>query len=286
MYGVIYKVTNQVNGNFYIGHTKMRLSARWSKHKQDARDGRGWVLASAIRKYGVEAFDLQVLEEQDSKDNLNRAEIRFIAGLKPEYNSCAGGGGLGSPTAEVRRKMSVAMLGRKASDATKKRMSEAFTGRTPSTETIAKIQASLAPRYEAMRKAHFEKYGTAKRVRPIKKYVSPHQDLYEALGAKTRGEKISVLAKLEHREGLRKSLAGANNPMYGKPKDPAIRATLSEANSGSGNPYFGKIHSEETRSKMKVAHALRAPVACPHCGKTGHLNPMKRWHFENCRSKP
>lgn len=26
-------------------------------------------------------------------------------------------------------------------------------------------------------------------------------------------------------------------------------------------------------------------VTCPHCGKEGNEFPMKRWHFDNCRSK-
>lgn len=285
MYGVIYKVTNKINGNFYIGQTKMRLGSRWSKHKQDAREGKGWVLASAIRKYGVESFCIEVLEQCNSRDELNHAEIRLIAAMKPEYNSCAGGGGVGSPSKDVRKKLSIARLGKKISEETRRRMSDAQKGHFVSKETADKIQAALAPRYEAMRQARIEKYGTDRRVRESKKYVSPHQSLYDELGAKTTAEKISVLAKFEYANGLRKVISGADNPMFGKPKDPAIKAKLSNANKGEGNPYFGKFHSEETRQKMKEAHALRAPVSCPHCGKTGHLNPMKRWHFENCRSK-
>lgn len=285
MYGVIYRVTNQINGNFYIGQTKMRLGSRWSKHKQDARNGKGWVLASAIRKYGCEAFVVDVLEEQEDKDALNQAEIRLIAAMKPEYNSCAGGGGVGSPSKEVRQKLSAARLGKKISEVTRQRMSQSQKGHFVSKETAAKIQVALEPRYAAMRQAHFEKHGTHKRVRASRKYVSPHQALYEKLGVMTKAEKISTLAKFEYANGLRKDISGASNPMFGKPKDPVIKAMLSVANSGEGNPYFGKTHSEETRQKMKEAHALRAPVSCPHCGKSGHLNPMKRWHFENCRSK-
>jgi group I intron endonuclease len=285
MYGVIYKVTNKVNGNFYIGQTKMRLGSRWSKHKQDAREGKGWVLASAIRKYGVESFSVEVLEQCNSKDELNHAEIRLIAAMKPEYNSCAGGGGVGSPSEDVRKKLSIARLGKKISEETRLRMSQAQKGKTVAPETIAKMHAALAPRYEAMRQARIEKYGTDKRVRASRTYVSPNQALYDELGAKTKVEKISAIAKFDYANGLRKDISGANNPMFGKPKDSAIKAKLSNANSGEGNPYYGKSHSEETRQKMKEAHALRAPVSCPHCGKTGHLNPMKRWHFENCRSK-
>lgn len=26
-------------------------------------------------------------------------------------------------------------------------------------------------------------------------------------------------------------------------------------------------------------------VVCPHCGKSGGINIMGRWHFENCKEK-
>jgi hypothetical protein len=26
-------------------------------------------------------------------------------------------------------------------------------------------------------------------------------------------------------------------------------------------------------------------VACPHCGKSGGISAMKRWHFDNCREQ-
>ena len=32
-YGIIYKITNKVNGKCYIGQTTKSLSDRWSKHK-------------------------------------------------------------------------------------------------------------------------------------------------------------------------------------------------------------------------------------------------------------
>ena len=29
---------------------------------------------------------------------------------------------------------------------------------------------------------------------------------------------------------------------------------------------------------------IRIVVECPHCGKSGAMNTMKRWHFDNCKS--
>lgn len=283
MYGVIYKITNSTNGHFYIGQTKMRLSFRWSKHKQDARDGKGWVLAAAIRKHGAEVFIHEILDTCNDKDALNLAEIRYIETLKPQYNSCAGGGGLGSPTQDVRQKISAAMKGRRTSEATRKRMSVAQKGHAVSPETIAKIQRALQPRYLAMRNSRTLKNGTAARVRISRTYVSPLADIYTTAGITEKNAKIALAAKLGYQSGARARLTGEKNAMYGVAKPEAIKTLLSQANMGDGNPFYGKLHTADTRGKMREAHASRAPVTCPHCGKIGHVNAMKRWHFKNCR---
>lgn len=60
---------------------------------------------------------------------------------------------------------------------------------------------------------------------------------------------------------------------------------------GETNPFYGKTHSEE--SKRKMAESLKGNglgvkqkiVECPHCGKSGGSQTMKRWHFDNCKFK-
>ena len=285
MYGVVYKITNTTNGHFYVGQTKMRLLSRWSKHKQDARQGKGWVLAAAIRKHGSDVFELEVLTTCDSRDALNAAEINYIFMLRPQYNSCAGGGGVGSPTAEVRQKISQAAKGKKRSAQTRARMSVAQAGHPVAPETVAKIQAALVPRFAEMRRLRIEKNGTDKRVRISRKYVSPLAEIYAEAGITTPRDKQALAAKLGYEAGTRKRMTGADNPMFGRKRPAQAIQTLSEQNTGAGNPFYGQLHTEATRDKMKAAHASRAPVTCPHCGKMGHPNAMKRWHFDNCRSK-
>jgi group I intron endonuclease len=281
MYGVIYKVTNTVNGHIYIGQTKTALGNRWSKHCSDARSGAGWILAAAIRKHGRKAFTVDVVEECPDKDALNAAEIAWILKLRPAYNACGGGGGLGAPTPEVRAKISVAGQGRKASQQARKNMSAAQKGHPVSEETKRKIYEATAGYREQLKQKRLSQ--------PKKRYVRVHktplQALYDASGATTKIEKIALAAKHGFESGTRKRLVGELNPMYGKEKPEEIKQALSEKMSGENNPYFGKEHSEDTRAKMRAAHAARTPVTCPHCGKEGHLNTMKRWHFDNCRSK-
>lgn len=288
MYGVIYKVTNTVNGHIYIGQTKTALGKRWSKHCSDARSGAGWILAAAIRKHGREAFTVDVVEECPDKDALNAAEIAWILKLQPAYNACGGGGGLGSPSPEVRAKISATATGKKRSEQTRLRMSIAQRNKVISEEERRRRSESMLGntlRRNSPSQHEREALADRNRARRIYPVRADLLALYEAAGATTRNEKMAIAAKHGFESGTRKRLVGELNPMYGKEKPEEIKRALSEKMSGEKNPYFGKEHSEDTRAKMRAAHAARPPVTCPHCGKEGHLNTMKRWHFDNCRSK-
>lgn len=288
MYGVIYKVTNTVNGHIYIGQTKTALGKRWSKHCSDARSGAGWILAAAIRKHGQEAFTVEVVEECHDKDALNAAEIAWILKLQPAYNACGGGGSLGSHSDETKAKISLRLKGKPFSEKHKQRISLGLVGREVTEAMREKLRMSLKGRYLRKKPIAQEERDAlamrnrARRMHPVRADLLA---LYEAAGATTRNEKMAIAAKHGFESGTRKRLVGELNPMYGKEKPEEIKQALSEKMSGEKNPYFGKEHSEDTRAKMRAAHAARPPVTCPHCGKEGHLNTMKRWHFDNCRSK-
>lgn len=59
---VVYLIRNTVNGKAYIGVTSQRPSKRWAVHRRAAAGkGRGYLLHSAMRKHGVEAFTFEVI---------------------------------------------------------------------------------------------------------------------------------------------------------------------------------------------------------------------------------
>lgn len=92
MKGIIYKITNKVNGKSYIGQTRYTLEFRWRQHlhKKD-----NTYFHNAIRKYGSDNFQLEVLEECPYS-SLNEREIFYIAKyntLKDGYNLTLGGSG-------------------------------------------------------------------------------------------------------------------------------------------------------------------------------------------------
>jgi len=89
---VIYKITNTVNGKFYIGVTTQPLSVRFSQHICHATTKyHQGMLQKAIRKYGRDAFVIEELSRHESGDEGLIAETEFIALLKPHYNCTDGG---------------------------------------------------------------------------------------------------------------------------------------------------------------------------------------------------
>ena len=82
----IYKITNTVTGDFYIGSSK-DVKRRWREHKCPSSWKRfpNKQLYQDMRKYGVDNFDFQILEEVE-EGKLKDAEQQFIETLKPTYN--------------------------------------------------------------------------------------------------------------------------------------------------------------------------------------------------------
>ena len=83
----IYKITNTITGDFYIGSSK-NVKSRWTAHKCPSRWNRysNNPMYQDMRKYGVDKFELQILEEVEP-EHLKEAEQQFIETLKPTYNN-------------------------------------------------------------------------------------------------------------------------------------------------------------------------------------------------------
>ena len=81
-FGIVYLVTNIINGKFYVGKTTKTLSRRKTEHFSQQNPGR--VFDNALRKYGKNAFCWEILCECSSKEELNGQEIYFIK----KYKSC------------------------------------------------------------------------------------------------------------------------------------------------------------------------------------------------------
>ena len=82
----IYKITNTVTGDFYIGsskNVKRRLNehkckSRWNQHPNNP-------MYLDFQKYGLENFAFEILEVVEPEE-LKKTEQQFIETLKPTYN--------------------------------------------------------------------------------------------------------------------------------------------------------------------------------------------------------
>ena len=83
----IYKITNTVTGDFYIGSSK-NVKSRWRDHKHPSvwKNYPNNQMYLDMQKYGVEKFVFEILAEVE-EDKLKEMEQQFIETLKPTYNS-------------------------------------------------------------------------------------------------------------------------------------------------------------------------------------------------------
>ena len=94
----IYCITNLINGKQYVGQTIRTIQERFLDHSHQAycEDGETRPICRAIRKYGIENFKIEELEEV-ALDKLNEREVYWIQELqtygKNGYNATKGGDG-------------------------------------------------------------------------------------------------------------------------------------------------------------------------------------------------
>lgn len=88
---VLYRIRHRDSGNSYIGATTRGLRLRLRMHKGTLGRGRDLPIYRAMRKHGLESFDVDVIAIADSAAELWRLEREAIARERPKYN-CTGGG--------------------------------------------------------------------------------------------------------------------------------------------------------------------------------------------------
>lgn len=77
----VYKIVCSVNERYYIGRTA-NLEERWKKHKVGLRCGSSnhtcWKMFDDFKKYGLDVFKLEVLEEDLNLDLAKAYEWKYI----------------------------------------------------------------------------------------------------------------------------------------------------------------------------------------------------------------
>lgn len=117
VYGIIYLLTNKVNGKKYVGQTRKSLRRRWRGHLRSSLLEKPLLLVDeAIKEFGSSNFSLRGLCHCYTFERLNYKEAFWINKLSSRsphgYNVRSGGWG-GSHATETREKQRSAKLGNK-----------------------------------------------------------------------------------------------------------------------------------------------------------------------------
>lgn len=91
----IYKIVNNINSKVYIGKTERQIQLRFQEHcicsvkKQYEKRP----LYSAMKKYGIEHFHIELIEETDNPEEREKYWIEQYGSFKYGYNATIGGDG-------------------------------------------------------------------------------------------------------------------------------------------------------------------------------------------------
>ncbi|MBO5711413.1 MAG: GIY-YIG nuclease family protein [Acholeplasmatales bacterium] len=96
--GYIYKITNKITSKNYVGLTTRTIQHRWKQHLYNALNypHLTFKLYNSMRKYGVENFDIELIEEIDTFEELVQREqfwINYYDSVNNGYNMTLGGEG-------------------------------------------------------------------------------------------------------------------------------------------------------------------------------------------------
>lgn len=91
----IYKITNDINNKIYVGKTEFSIEKRFKEHCNDAFRDRNEKrpLYTAMRKYGIEHFTIELIEETDNPEEREIYWIGYFNGYTEGYNATKGGDG-------------------------------------------------------------------------------------------------------------------------------------------------------------------------------------------------
>lgn len=215
----IYKIVNDTNNKVYIGQT-VNIEKRWYKHRYLASSGFDRHLYNAMRKYGIENFHIEVIEEcpEEKLDERERYWIQQYNSTDKNYGYNKSFGGEGGDTWSLNDHkdktsalLSSKLKGKIHSKESREAAAEKRRGSHLSDEQKQKISETLKEGYRTGRISiipppHYDRTG------------SHHTDdsklkLSQVRKGKTYDEIYGNNADIM-RNAARQRFTGANNPKY------------------------------------------------------------------------
>lgn len=250
---IIYKTTNIINGKFYIGQ---------DYHNNPKYLGSGNLLKAAIKKYGKENFVKEIIEVCSSKEELNEREIYWIKETKAQeygYNIADGGFGasgyiIDDSVIEKRRQTRAKNPEKyKLSEERKKQIGDFHRGKKISEEQKKKL---------SKRMKNFNNYS--------KEFIAM-QNKENKSGEKSYmwGKKVSEETRKKQSEARKKNptkywLGKKQSIESNQKRSRTLKGTKKSTEqkqkiTGKNNPFYGKIHTPESKEKIKQARQNKTP---------------------------
>jgi len=289
MHGYIYITTNLINGKRYIGQKTSEIFLG-NKYL-----GSGKYIKLAIKKYGLDNFEVELIEECNSRDELNDREVYWISyynacKLRSFYNVAEGGhnnnisgfseeeykkhcedlskrsSGSNNPMYGIHLSGKLnGMYGRKHSDETLKKMKDCKVGKRLSEETKQKLSVIGSGRKLSEHHKQRIREGSIGKV-----LTEEHKRNISISHADFKGDK-------HHNYGKHFINNGSCNKMVSddviqlyldtgwklgtKDKKPVVEKVNKVIDhSGSNNSMYGKHQSDSTKEKIRIALSDRIHI--------------------------
>ena len=157
----VYKITNKINGKCYIGQavkylsqskTKWGAIGRWKSHIREALSSQKdhcILLNNAIRKYGRNNFDLEVICDCDL-DDIDNNEMLYIKqynSLVPNGYNLKTGGAKGKDSEATRFKKKQMRIGKKHSENVKANIGKGQLGNRRNKKPRKYPEDNVLPKY-------------------------------------------------------------------------------------------------------------------------------------------
>ena len=228
----LYRITNKINGKIYIGQT-ISPQKRWCGHKNQAKkETPNQLISKAIKKYGSDNFEFEVIAICWSYEDANWTEEELIKQYDSLANNCKGYNlSLGGETAPKTEEWKQAVKKTKESWSIEKR------------EAIKQQQAISAKQriidYPETNPSSYGFTGTDLSEESRKKSSETHK----LLPPPNKGKVFSE----EWRNNISKShiglLSGDKHPMFGKQHTKESKQKITET-------LTGYKHTEKAKSNM------------------------------------
>jgi group I intron endonuclease len=250
---IIYKITNLVNDKIYIGQ---------DKNNKPEYLGSGKLLHLAFKKYGIENFKKEIIEECESKEELDKKEKFWIKELHAQdrtigYNIAAGGDG-GDTLSNHPNKEEI---GKRIGESNKKLWEDTEYKNKMSVTRKNKITN------ETREKISINSSGENNGMSGKK-----HSDETKKVQSEIRKDWHNNLSE-EDKIIISKKISEANKGKPGKPWTDDMKKTMSEYM--KSNPSFkGKTHTDEV--KQRISKANKKPKSEETKRKLSEANKGKK----------